>query len=123
MAVNEKSPGVGSFNAAVNGEQFLVSDRVNFHDATADYFIYASRGNANKVSFSVPVSLEGEGPHTVNHYTGGLEWFVDIDSVSNRVVSGSTTVTFDKNRQSVEGSIEFFLKDGRKVTGKFNIKN
>jgi len=123
MAVNEKQTGIGSFTAAVGGKQFLVSDRVSFDRATNDYFISASKTNANRLSFSVPNSLKGEGPHPVDLYTSGLEWNVVIDDVPNPVVKGSTTVTFDEYRESVVGSINFFLKDGREVTGVFNIKN
>jgi hypothetical protein len=59
----------------------------------------------------------------VEHYHDGLQWDVTINERKSLVGSGSTTVTFDKNRDSIEGTIDFTLEDKRKVTGKFNITN
>ncbi|MGG7671927.1 hypothetical protein [Pseudomonas sp. WC2] len=123
MTTQEKKPGVGEFTAEVDGVPFLKTNVVVLHFANEDYFILGYEGDMNKVVFSVPTALPGEGPHKVEHYHDGLQWDVTINERKSLVGSGSTTVTFDKNRDSIEGTIDFTLEDKRKVTGKFNITN
>ncbi|MFJ4542709.1 hypothetical protein ACIP1X_03785 [Pseudomonas sp. NPDC088885] len=122
MTANEEKLSFGSFTASVDGKPFLVSNSVTFHDASSNYFLWGTNGNANSVYFCVHSSLESETPEVVKHYTGALEWTVFINDVSYPVVGGSATVTIGKSRRDAHGTIDFKLEGGRVVTGNFDIK-
>ncbi|WP_460371355.1 hypothetical protein ACOYXF_07650 [Pseudomonas sp. Tul1A2] len=120
--LHRKKAGKGSFDASVDKQPFLKSDTVLFQQGVTDFFIIGmADNNENLVGFSVPVSLEGSGPHVVKYYTGTLEWQVTIEGVVHAVEAGSVTVTFKNDRNSVEGAVDFLLPGGRKVSGAFDI--
>ncbi|WP_414891720.1 hypothetical protein [Pseudomonas serboccidentalis] len=113
----------GTFVAYVDGERFLTSTSVSFHVAGLnEYWIDGRQRNENWVSFSILSSLVGDGPHVVEYPSGSILWDARIDDVSNPAeVGSSVTVTFFKDRHRVKGTIDLVLKDGRKVTGEFDI--
>lgn len=119
------SKATGSFVAFIDGEEFLRSEQFLFYNAGKEFFIIGSNNNEDRVEFSVPTSLQGDGPHIVQHPSGRLEWDVMNDNVRYPVESGSVTVTFDNNRSVVSGAVDFIVKHNgvaRKVTGKFDIR-
>lgn len=113
----------GWFTAYVGGKEFLKATTVVFHEAGADeYWIIADQPDKSWVTFAIPSSLVGDGPHVVEHPSGSLVWTAKFDEMSRPAEAGSSVeVTFFDKRTGVEGTIDFVLKDERKVTGKFNI--
>jgi hypothetical protein len=113
----------GSLSAFVNEKIFLESSYCLLHDAGTDFIITAGDGHGNEAAFSVPTKLEENRPHQVKLYTEGLRWDVWINGDVHVVDSGFVTITFDFNYRRAVGDIDFKLKDGRSVTGKFNLQN
>lgn len=120
----------GVFSASVNGVAFLESEIVMYlHTNMDDWIIGMDRDGNNSgnnwVAFSVPSTLVGDGPHNVKHYQEpwNLKWEARIAGTYYDVTSGSATFTYKNNRKSVTGTIDFLMKDGRKVTGSFDIWN
>ncbi|VVO30060.1 hypothetical protein PS718_04905 [Pseudomonas fluorescens] len=113
----------GSFSAEVDQVPFLRGKKFLFLKVGEDYFIVGDDSGEHWVTFSVPASLEEDGPHTVKKYAGGLAWQVMIKKEVEDVLSGSATVTFENDRTRVKGEIDFVLVSGKKVTGKFDVWN
>ncbi|MBT9264911.1 hypothetical protein KKQ10_08480 [Pseudomonas sp. MG-9] len=113
----------GTFVAYVDGRKFLKSSSVTFQvEHLNEYRIGGIHQNENWVSFSILSSLVGDGPHVVEYPSGSMIWDAMTDGVWNPAQYGSSvTVTFFKGRHRVKGTINFVLRDGRKVTGEFDI--
>ncbi|QXI24868.1 hypothetical protein HU724_011530 [Pseudomonas iranensis] len=112
----------GNFVASENGKEFLRGNSFVFHDANTEFVIIGNDGNKHWVAFSVPTSLEGDGPHTVPYPSGQLTWDVVISGESKPIQSGSVTVTFADHRKSVKGTVSLLLKkEGSEVTGNFKL--
>ena len=118
-----KSPNAtGNFAAFKDGKKFLESNLFVFHDANTEFFIIGSESNKHTVAFSVPTSLVGDGPHTVEFPSKTLlKWEVIESSVSKPIKSGSVNVTFSNNRKTVKGNVDLKLESGINVTGDFSI--
>lgn len=114
---------IGTFTGAVDGKAFLVSNFLRFQKVRSGYIIVGNENNKNWIIFTLPRTLQGEGPHDVDCYPGILDWQVKIENVPYRVSLGSVTVTFQNEaRTGVKGNVNLFLKGGGKVTGSFNIR-
>ncbi|WP_127651872.1 hypothetical protein [Pseudomonas koreensis] len=113
----------GTFVAYVDGKKFLGSTSVNFEMRHLnEFWVGGIQQNENWVSFSILSSLVGDGPHVVEYPSGSTYWDARIDGVWIPAEYGSSvTFTFFKDRHRIKGTINFVLRDGRKVTGEFDI--
>jgi hypothetical protein len=118
-----KKPNAGdNFAAFEDSEKFLDSNLFVFHDANTEFFIIGNDSNKHTVALSVPTSLAGDGPHTVElPLKTLLKWEVIKSSVSKPIKSGSVNVTFSNNRKTVKGTVDLKLESGSNVTGDFSI--
>lgn len=121
-----KNRASGKFSGFVDSTQFLEANDVWIHTTSKEHWISGSKENNNWIVFAIPNTLSGDGPHKVDFYESGLGWEALIDKVRNPVVAGWVTVAFkikDAKRSGVEGNVNFVLKDGRNVTGFFDINS
>lgn len=119
-----KMPAVGHFHAAVNGgARFLDTVNVFLLRGHESFIIIGSDNNVNAIACSVPAQLEGDGPHTVEDYKGGVIWSVDIDNKRFEVETGKVIFRYTDDRTGVKGEINFTLNNDEIVTGEFTIHN
>ena len=123
MSQNVNRPSKGTFEASLNGEKFLTSTLVKFHETNNGDII---QGYDNKNSFIVFfIGLLVGGPHEVMYDPNSpVAWTVQIDNEIYAIDSGHVIVTIDQDHASVTGTVNFVLQGNKgTVTGDFNITN
>jgi hypothetical protein len=121
MSADQKELRAGTFSASVDGVRFMGATTADMRDLNFDYYLFGSENN-NRVVFSVPSSLQGDGPHEVKFYKEGVKWQVQINGqFFDADQNSKANISFVRQRRGAYGTIDFVLTDGRKITGDFNI--
>ncbi|MDT3313467.1 hypothetical protein QZR14_19065 [Pseudomonas sp. rhizo66] len=125
--LSENTKDTGTFDATDGAGWTLKSTQVLFvPTAYPEFWVLGLdqyTPNLNAIIFAIPKSLSGYTPHTI--YFDDREWVqkweVDIEGETYPVESGWVNVELRNSQKTIVGTLEFILKEDRKITGSFHI--
>jgi hypothetical protein len=119
----KKYNGEGEFKASDKQGQFLNTTQVAYDVFTKDFSFLGQSDNDNWVTFTIPNTFTGEGPHKQKLYNGPVDWSVTARGEKLEFDSAEVNFRFEtSDPQKLFGQIVFILKDKSTVIGDFKIK-